>query len=132
MWECPKCKKIFKKLNQNHFCEKSANIDDYIAKQDESIRPILQKVRETIREALPDATEKIAWNMPTFWMGENIIHFCAHKNHLGLHPGLHDENPFQERLIGYKYNKGSIHFPYDKSIDYDLIADIVRWRVKCL
>jgi len=56
--------------------------------------------------------------------------FCAHKNHLGIHPGYVDRLPFADRLAGYKTSKGAIQFPYDK-VDYDLIADITRWRASC-
>jgi len=132
MWKCPKCGKEFKNTDQNHFCVKPESIDDYIAGQPEELIPILEKVRETIRKAAPDATEKISWQMPTYWQKENLIHFCAHKNHLGIHPGLVERIPFQDRLAEYKTSKGAIQFPYNKPIDYDLIADITRWRVSCV
>ena len=132
MWKCPKCGKEFKNTNQNHFCTNPETIDEYIAGQSEEIKPILEKVRETIRDAAPNATEKISWQMPTYWQGENLIHFCAHKNHLGIHPGYVDRIPFQERLASYKTSKGAIQFPYNKPIDYELIADITRWRVSCV
>jgi len=61
--------------------------------------------------------------------GENLIHFAAFKKHLGLYPGGEAVGAFAERLIGYKTSKGAIQFPLDKPIDFDLIADIVRWRV---
>ena len=80
----------------------------------------------------PKAIEKIAWGMPTFWQGENLIHFYAHKKHLGIHPGLVERIPFGDRLAAYKTSKGAIQFPYDKPIDYKLIADITKWRVQCV
>ena len=130
MWKCGKCGREFKNANQNHSCgEKPATIDEYISAQSEDVRIILDKVRETIRAAAPDATEKISWQMPTYWQGENLIHFCAHKNHLGIHPGAIDNIPFKDRLSAYKTSKGAIQFPYNKPIDYELIADITRWRV---
>ena len=132
MWKCPKCGKEFKNTNQNHTCgEKPKDIDEYIASQPDNIQPILIKAREVIRSAAPDATEKIAWQMPTFWQGENLIHFSAQKKHLGIHPGALERlsSDLIERLAEYKTSKGSIQFPYDKPIDYDLIADITRWRV---
>jgi len=69
--------------------------------------------------------------MPTFWRGENLIHFSAQKRHLGIHPGALDDLPTEltERLAAYKTSIGSIQFPYNKPIDYELIADISRWRV---
>ena len=67
--------------------------------------------------------------MPTFWQGENIIHFAAFKNHIGLFPGEVKRVPFKQRLKGYETTKGSIHFSLDKPVDYDLIADITSFRV---
>ena len=130
MWKCPKCGREFKNTNQNHTCgEKPAGIDEYIAAQAEDVQPILRKVRDTIRAAAPDATEKMSYHMPTFWQGENLIHFAASKNHLGVYPGELDRLPFAERLAIYKTSKGAIQLPYDKPIDYELITDITLWRV---
>jgi hypothetical protein len=67
--------------------------------------------------------------MPTFWQGENLIHFAAFKNHVGIYPGDLSLNPFEDRLEGYRRTKGAIQFPYGKPIDYELIADITKWRV---
>ena len=129
MWQCPKCGKDFKNTNQHHFCGKINTIDEYIAGQPAEIQPVLQKVRTVIRGAAPDAEERMSWQMPTFWQGENIIHFAAHKKHLGLYPGDMSSSPFAERLADYRGSKGSIQFAYDKPIDFDLIADITRWRI---
>ena len=132
MWKCEKCGKEFKNANQNHFCVKPETVDDYIAGQPAEIQPILNKVRDTIREAAPDAKEKISWQMPTYWQSENLIHFSASKNHLGIHPGLVERLPFKDKLSEYKTSKGAIQFPYNKPVDYKLIADITRWRVSCV
>jgi uncharacterized protein YdhG (YjbR/CyaY superfamily) len=132
MWKCPKCSRAFKNIDQKHYCGKIDTIDDYIAAQTECVRPILQKVRETIRAAAPDAAEKISWQMPTFWQNENLIHFAVFKNHLGLYPGDLSLAPFENRLEGYRRSKGAIQFAYSRPIDYDLIADITRWRVECV
>ena len=133
MWKCPKCNKEFKNTNQNHSCtDKPASVDGYIAAQPEEVQPILQKVREVIRDAAPNAKEKISWQMPTYWQDENLIHFSTHKNHISIHPGAIEKIPFQDRLTGYEMSKGSIQFPHDKPIDYDLVADITRWRVSCV
>lgn len=105
-------------------------IDKYISEQDKSVQPVLKKVRDTIRSAAPDAVEKIAWRMPTFWQGENLIHFAAFKNHFGIYPGDLSLAPFKDRLANYRTTKGAIQFPYDKPVDYDLIRDITLWRLK--
>ncbi len=130
MWKCPKCGREFKNTEQDHFCVKPNSIDEYIAAQPEDVRPLLQSIRETIRAAAPEATEKISWHMPTFWQGENLIHFAAFKKHIGLYPGGEATSEFAERLAGYKTSKGAIQLPLGKLIDYELITDIVRWRVK--
>ena len=111
---------------------KPETIKAYIAEQNEELQAILLKVHEAIRSAAPNCVEKMSWQMPTYWQGENLIHFCVHKNHLGIYPGLVENIPFQDRLAGYKVSKGAIQLPFSKPIDYDLIADITRWRVSCI
>ena len=96
------------------------------------LQPLLQSIRKTIRAVAPDATEKMSWQMPTFWQGENLIHFATFKKHIGLYPGGEAVGAFAERLIGYKTSKGAIQLPLNKPIDHALIADIVRWRVENL
>jgi len=132
MWKCPRCGREFTKTNQSHYCgDIPINIDAYIAAQPEDVQSILVKVREAIRTAAPDAVERISWNMPTFYQGENLIHFYVHKKHLGIYPGALDRFPDDliKRLSAYKTTKGAIQLPYDKPIDYELITDIARWRV---
>jgi len=106
-------------------------VDEYIAGQPEDMQAILRKIRETIRGVAPDATEKMAWRMPSYWQGEYLIHFAAFKKHIGIFPGALENLPFEERLAGYNTTKGAIQFPLGKPIDYKLIADIAKWRVKC-
>jgi uncharacterized protein YdhG (YjbR/CyaY superfamily) len=130
MWKCEKCGHEFKNTNQYHSCKKFATIDEYISAQNPEVQPILDKVRRTIRENAPNATEKISWSMPTFWQGENLIHFASFKKHLGIYPGGLTLSPFIDKLDKYKHSKGSIQFPYDKPIDYDLIAEIVQYKLK--
>jgi uncharacterized protein YdhG (YjbR/CyaY superfamily) len=104
-------------------------IDKYIADQPESLQTLLTDVLKTIREALPDATEKISWQMPTFWKGRNLIHFAAQKNHLGIYPGAAAMEHFTPRLTAYKTSKGAVQFPY-KSFGAEqlaLIAEIAAW-----
>ncbi len=105
-------------------------IDRYIDSQAEEVRPLLRAIRETIRAAAPEAIEKIAWRMPTFRQGENLIHFAAFRNHIGIFPGGEAPGVFADRLAGYETGKGSIRFPLDRPIDHRLIADIVLWRVE--
>ena len=130
MWTCEKCGREFKSINQSHFCGEVLTVDDYIADQAPELQPLLQRVRETICANAPDAIEKISWRMPTYWQGENLIHFAAFKNHIGLYPGMNAVVHFAERLEGYKTSKGTIQLPLSKPIDFALIAEIVRWRVE--
>lgn len=132
MWTCPRCGRDFKNTNQEHSCGiVPSAIDEYIGQAPDGHREALRRVRETIRETAPDAQEKISWRMPTFWQGENLIHFAAFKNHLGLYPGEEGVRMFAERLRaeGYNFSKGAIQFPWSKSIPYELIAEITRFRV---
>ncbi len=130
MWKCPKCEREFKNAEQNHFCGIINTIDDYIADQTVEVQPLLKAIRDTIHTAAPEATEKISWRMPTFWQGENIIHFAAFKNHIGIFPGGEAVGVFEKRLTEYKTSKGTIQFPLNKPIDHNLIADIVHWRLE--
>ncbi|MBP5253913.1 MAG: DUF1801 domain-containing protein [Lachnospiraceae bacterium] len=88
MWKCPECGRTFKKEHQSHYCGKAPEtVDAYILAQDEGIREPLRRIRAVLRNALPDAAEKISWSMPTYWQGHNILHFAASKKHIGLYPG---------------------------------------------
>jgi uncharacterized protein YdhG (YjbR/CyaY superfamily) len=129
MWKCPKCNREFKNTNQDHYCGKIETIDQYISEQAEEVQPILNKIRETIRNAAPDSIEKISWRMPTFWQKENLIHFAAFKNHVSIFPGGEATVVFSERLTEYKTAKGTIQFPLNKPIPYELITEITSWRV---
>lgn len=130
MWKCTLCGSEFPNPQPDHFCNKPNCIDDYIAAQPVNVRLLLQKIREIIHAAAPEAIEKISWRMPTFWQGENLIHFAAFKNHIGLYPGGEATTKFAERLTGYKTSKGAIQLPFDKPIDKELITDIVKWRLQ--
>jgi uncharacterized protein YdhG (YjbR/CyaY superfamily) len=106
-----------------------ATIDAYIAAAPEAVRPILHRVRALIRAAAPDAKETIAWSMPTFRGRYNLVHFAAHKAHLGLYPGAEAMVRFQDALKEYKTSKGAIQFPYAKPLPEALITEIVLFRV---
>lgn len=104
-------------------------IDEYIEEFPESIRTILEKIRQTIREAAPEATEAISYQMPAFKLHGNLVYFAAFKNHIGFYPTPSGIETFKEELSPYKTSKGAIQFPLDKPIPYDLIEKIVRFRV---
>ncbi len=107
------------------------NIDDYIAGYPEDVRKILQKIRQTIREAAPGAEETIKYGMPTFMLNGNLVYFAAFKKHIGFYPPVSSGNSkFKEKLSVYEGAKGSLKFPLDKPIPFDLIDIIVKLRVK--
>lgn len=105
-------------------------IDEYISGFPAEIQKILTKVRKTVRQAAPEAVESISYRMPTFRLNGNLVHFAAFKNHLGFYPTPSGTETFERQLAHYKHGKGSIRFPFDQSIPYDLIAEIVRFRVQ--
>ena len=105
-------------------------IDEYIATFPPEIQSILQTVRAAIRDVVPDAEEKISYQMPTFYLHGNLVHFAAFKNHIGFYPTPTGVEAFQERLSQYKGAKGSVQFPLDQPMPLDLIRDIVRYRVE--
>jgi len=128
MWKCPECGREFKNINQDHYCgESPKTIDEYIELQPSEVQPYLNNVRDTIRTVLPDAQEKIAWRMPTYWNKHNIIHFAGFKNHIGIYPGAIAIEHFADRLKDYKTSKGAIQFQYSEPIPYELIAEIAKW-----
>lgn len=126
-WKCPKCGREFSKQGQSHYCEKPQTIDEYIAVQDEAVRPKLNEVRAILRSALPDAQERISWSMPTYWKGQNLIHFAASKKHIGIYPGGEATTVFAEELAGIDVSKGTIRLPYDKELPAELIKKIAVW-----
>ena len=134
MWQCLICKREFKNTNQSHFCAKPESVEDYISMQALEVQSIIRKVCDVIREAVPECTEMISCHMPTFRKGSlksNLIQLAAHKNHLGFYPFDDAVDTFADRLTleGYKFNKGCIHFPWDKPIPYELISEITQYRV---
>lgn len=109
---------------------KIETVDQYIEEQDETIRAYLNEVRQIIRSAIPEAQEKISWSMPTYWKGQNLIHFAASKKHLGLYPGGEATTVFADKLTNYDVSKGTIRLPYSQPLPGDLIAEIAAWCYK--
>ena len=105
------------------------SIDEYIASFPEDTQKILEEIRATIKSAAPEAEEKISYQMPTFFLKGNLIHFAAFKNHIGLYPTPSGTEAFKTELAAYKGGKGSIRFPIDQPIPLKLVDDIVRFRV---
>ena len=105
-------------------------IDEYISGFPAEVQEILEKIRQTIHKAAPEAGETISYQMPTFKMKGNLVHFAAFKNHIGFYPTPSGTEAFQKELARYKGGKGSIRFPLDQPIPYSLIERIVKFRVK--
>ena len=105
------------------------DIDAYIAVFAPAIQEILLRIRATIRQAAPDAQERIAYQMPTFVLGgKTLVHFAAFKNHIGFYPTPTGTEKFQKELASYKHAKGSVQFPIKDEIPYQLIRKIVKFR----
>ncbi len=103
-------------------------IDQYIAQFPVEIQQKLQAVREAIRAAAPEATEKISYQMPTFFLNGNLVHFAAFKHHIGFYPAPRGIEAFKDELSQYKGAKGSVQFPLDQPLPLDLIQRITRFR----
>ena len=105
------------------------SIDDYISKFTPEVQEKLETLRKVIKDSAPDATEKISYQMPTFALHGNLVHFAAFKNHIGFYPAPRGIEAFQDELSQYKGAKGSVQFPIDKPLPYELISRIVKFRV---
>ena len=105
------------------------NIDEYIAGFPVDVQKLLEKVRTTIRKAAPKAEETISYQMPTFTLNGNLVHFAAYRNHIGFYPAPRGIEKFKKELSAYEGGKGSARFPLDKPIPYGLIGRIVKFRV---
>lgn len=105
------------------------NIDEYIAQFPKEIQSLLQQIRVTIKSAAPEAEEKISYQMPTFFLNGNLVHFAAFKNHIGFYPVPTGIEKFKKELSVYKTTKGAVQFPLDKPLPLELIRKIVKFRV---
>ncbi|ABQ27677.1 iron chaperone [Geotalea uraniireducens] len=105
------------------------SIDQYIQEFPKEIQALLTEMRSTIQLAAPQAIEKISYQMPTFYLNGNLVHFAAFKNHIGFYPTPSGIAAFAEKLSGYKHAKGSVQFPIDKPLPLELIKKIVEFRV---
>jgi uncharacterized protein YdhG (YjbR/CyaY superfamily) len=106
------------------------NIDAYIASFPKETQKILDQLRATIRKAAPEAEEAINYAIPTFTLNGNLVHFAAFKNHIGFYPTPSGIEAFKKELSVYEGAKGSVKFPIEKPLPFDLITEIVKFRVK--
>jgi uncharacterized protein YdhG (YjbR/CyaY superfamily) len=106
------------------------SIDEYIALFPDDVQKLLKTMRQVIKEAAPMASEKIAYQMPTFYLYGNLVHFAAYKRHIGFYPTPSGIEPFMDELGMYTLTKGTIQFPLDQELPVDLIKRIVLLRVE--
>jgi uncharacterized protein YdhG (YjbR/CyaY superfamily) len=107
------------------------DIDEYIKEFPNDVQDRLQKIKKTIKESAPEAEEKISYAMPTFVLkGHNLVHFAAYKKHIGFYPTPSGIEKFKDKISAYEWSKGAVQFPLDKQVPYDLIREIVAFRVK--
>lgn len=113
--------------------EKSARpavtIDAYIKASPPSVRRSLAALRETIRAAAPKASERISYQMPTFYQNGNLVHFAAYERHIGFYPAPSAIRAFAKELQPYHTSKGAVQFPLDTPLPLKLIAKMVKFRV---
>jgi len=105
------------------------SIDEYIAAFPADVQERLRQMRAVIREAAPEAQEKISYQMPTFFLYGNLVHFAAFKNHIGFYPAPRGIEAFKDELAAYEGAKGSVQFPLDQPLPLDLVRKIVQFRV---
>ncbi len=107
-------------------------IDEYIVSCEPDVQAILWEFRDFIRKLVPKASEKISWSMPTFYQNGNLVHFFAHKKHIGFYPGASCIERFSSDfdVLGLKYSKGAVQFPLNKPLPWDLIGRIVAFRAE--
>ena len=105
-------------------------IDEYIGTFPSNIQDVLQELRQTIRKAAPEAEETISYQIPTFRLNGNLVHFGAFKNHIGFFPTSSGIRAFKKELSRYEVSKGTVRFPMDKPLPLSLVSRIVKFRVK--
>ena len=110
--------------------KKPTTIDEYIASFPDDVKTLLEHMRQTIKKAAPTAEETLGYQMPTFKLnGKNLVHFAAFKHHIGFYPIPSGITAFQKELSVYIQGKGSVQFPLEKPMPYDLVKRIVLFRV---
>ena len=106
------------------------SIDQYIDEAPQEVQQKLRELRTVIKSEVPDAEERIAYQMPTFSQEGNLVHFAYFKNHIGFFPAPSGIENFKEELAKYKTSTGTVQIPLDEELPLDLIREIVRFRLK--
>ncbi len=105
-------------------------IDDYIQMFPIQVQKKLESIRKLIKELAPEAQEKISYQMPTFYLNGNLVHFAAFKTHIGFYPTPSGISEFQKDLAKYKNGKGSVQFPIEEALPMELIRRMVKFRIE--
>ncbi|SHJ09480.1 Uncharacterized conserved protein YdhG, YjbR/CyaY-like superfamily, DUF1801 family [Parasporobacterium paucivorans DSM 15970] len=105
-------------------------VDEYISGFPKEVQEILQNIRQVIKETVPGAEEKISYRMPAYYYKGVLVYFAAYEKHIGFYPIPSGVLAFRDKLAGYKKAKGSVQFPINKPIPYELIREIVRFRAE--
>ena len=108
---------------------KFKTVDEYIAAFPKNVQTTLEEIRRAIRDAAPEAQETISYQMPAFKQNGILVWFAAHKNHIGFYPRVSAIEVFKTKLSCYEVSKGTVQFPLDEPIPFDLIKEMVRFRV---
>ena len=103
-------------------------ITDYILQYPPEVQEKLNQMREAILEIIPDAEEKIAYGIPTFFLKGNVVHFAGYKSHIGFYPGADGIETFAGELGAYKLSKGTVQFPLDQPLPLELVRRITAYR----
>jgi uncharacterized protein YdhG (YjbR/CyaY superfamily) len=106
------------------------SIDAYITQFPPEVQTLLVQMRQTIQKAAPSATEAMSYQIPTFKLNGNLVHFAAFKKHIGFYPGAAGITAFRDEIAGYKSAKGSVQFPLDVALPLALVKKIVKFRVE--
>lgn len=110
--------------------KKVRTVDEYIDLHPERVQEVLRRMRNIVHDNAPGVEEAMAYGIPTFRLKGDLVHFGAYEKHVSLYPTPSVIDAFKDRLAGYKLGRGTVQFPLDRPIPYDLIAEIVRFRVK--
>jgi uncharacterized protein YdhG (YjbR/CyaY superfamily) len=105
-------------------------IDEYIITFEPEIQKTLNEIRKFIKTEVPEATEKISYGMPTFYLNGNLVHFAAFKDHYGFFPNPSGIDAFEEELAPYRTGKGTLCFSFDKPLPWDIIRKVVQFRAR--
>ncbi len=105
------------------------SVDEYIACAPAEVRPALQAIRATVREAAPTAEERISYRMPAYFLDGALVYFAAFKRHIGFYPPVRDAS-LKPLVARYAGPKGNFQFPLSEPIPHAAIGRIVKARIE--